>query len=133
MISMKDFRNDPHGSRYADVIDDPVDGPALTSALRVMNRADIAIHMRAAVDRYGQPPLAPIARDIEAEPAFRAACRGGRGVASRRLKQAVGVACKLVMDSHGYVPADLKTGSPDHGRMTAFSNVFATARRYRKK
>ena len=132
-VSLRDFKRDSHGARYADVLRDPIEGPALRAALRILNRRDVVERMRDAVDLYQRPPLAPAVRDIEAEADFRVACRQRHGLPSRRLKQAVGVACKLVMRQYGYVPAELPTGIPDQGRLAGFSSLFSTARKYRRK
>lgn len=131
-VSVNDFGDDLHGVRYMDVVHDPVDGPALAAALRVMNQPESIKRMLEAISRYDVPPLAGTVREIESEPLFAAACRGRRNRPSSRLKQAVGVACKLIMAKHGFAPKDLKSGKPDMGRMERFSKMFATARKYRQ-
>jgi hypothetical protein len=131
-VSISDFVADPHAARYSDVLRDPLDGPAFRAALRVLNRPDAIDRMVDAVERYDRAPLAGTVREIEAEPDFIAACRGRDAAELRRLKQAVGVACKLVMATEGYVPNDREDGSPDQGRLEKFATWFTTARKYRK-
>jgi hypothetical protein len=132
-VSVGDFKADPHGARYIDVLRDPLDGPAFRAALRVLNDPHAIVRMVDAVHRYDRAALIGTVREIEAEPDFIAACRGRRRATLRRLKQAVGVACKLVMATEGYVPKYRKDGSPDQGRLEAFATWFTTARKYRRR
>ena len=132
-VSIDDFKADPHGARYIDVLRDPLDGRAFRAALRVLNDPRAIVRMVDTVDRFHRAALIGTVREIEAEPHFIAACRGRKRATLRRLKQAVGVACKLIMATEGYVPKDRSDGSPDQGRLESFATWFTTARKYRRR
>lgn len=129
-VTIADFQADEQGSSYADVLNDPAAAKALEVALEVMNTPAGLQRMKDAVDRHHNPPLVGVFKDIEATPEFhRATALPSK--AFGRLKQAIGVGCKLTMARHhDYAPADLENGKPDQARVDSYSRWFVTARRY---
>lgn len=129
-VTLADFQADEQGSSYADVLGDPVAAKALEDALDVMNDPAGVRRMKDAVDRHHNPALVGVFQDIEATPAFQRATGLPRSTFDR-LKQAIGVACKLTMRRHhAYAPAYLPNGKPDQARVDGYTRWFTTARRY---
>lgn len=126
---------DPHGARYATTASHPILGVALQAAIEEIDRPEARDRMVDAVDRYGMPALAAVVREIEQRPEFIAAAarRSNDDPQLQRLKQAVGVAVKLVMAEEGWRPALTPDGRQDQGRLDQLRvkpRWFTTARRY---
>lgn len=132
-IEMSDFQRDSHGREFRDVFEDTVNGPALEAALEVMNRPECLKLMVDVTERFDLPALAGCVLEIVELPEFLAAAVNPASKKFRRLKLAIGVACKLVMAERGFVPAFLDSEHTDMGRMEKFSkNHFKSARKYKK-
>lgn len=131
-VSMADFMSDEQGKQFSDVFADKINSAALEAALEIMNEPATNQRMLDFADRLGVAPLAGCFREIERNETFRKARNRDLKVPDR-LKQAIGVACRLVMAEHGFVPAFYKKGNrPAVDRMKPLgSEQFTTARRYR--
>jgi hypothetical protein len=126
---------DSHGARYATTANHPALGAALQAAIEEIDKTEARQRMVDAVDRYGLPALAAVVREIEQRPEFIAAAtrRSKDDPQLQRLKQAVGVAVKLVMAEEGWSPALTPDGRQDQGRLDTLRvkpRWFTTARRY---
>ena len=133
MVTMREFEADPQGARYSDVFAgaNPSFRSALEVALGVLNQSEARRRMREAVDLHNLPALAGAVRAIEETAEFQQACRGRPRASLRRLKQAVGVACKLVMGEEGFAPRVRRDARPDQARLRpGTARWFTTARCY---
>lgn len=131
-VTMADFDADFHGAKYRTVSQDALEGPALQIVLDLAQDPAALVRARDLSDRWDLPALDAAVLEIDAHPQFLAACGGGKP--SRRLRQAVGVAYKLIMDRHfDYAPKYLPSGDPDEGRLRSHSRFFTKARKYGPK
>ena len=137
-MNIATFLADPHGSRFASLAADPDFGPALRAGIALLAMPDVRVRMVDAVDRYDHPALAAVTFEIEALPEFRAAVAGKSKDDTKviRIRQAFGVAAKLIMGQHGFVPRFTPEGAQDQGRLEHVLRVrptwFTTARRYQR-
>lgn len=128
-VTLADFDTDPHGAKYRTVTENAVEGRALERVLEIIQGPAELQRAQDLSDRWDGAALDATVLEIEADPVFLAACADGG--APRRLRQAVGVAYKLVMARHfDYVPKMLPSGEPDEGRLRSRSRYFTKARKY---
>lgn len=132
LVTLAEFESDSHGAKYRSVARDPSERRALEAALALAQEPAALQRAKDLSDRWDGAALDAVVLEIEAHPDFQAACVGA--TASRRLRQAVGVAQKLVMARHfNYIPKTLPSGEPDEGRLRSPSQHFTKARKYGPK
>jgi hypothetical protein len=135
-MNIKTFLADSHGSCYASVARHPVLGKALAAAISEVDGRGARGRMVHAVGQYDMAALAAVVHDIEVNPSFAAAARSASDAQLARLKQAVGVAIKLVMAEEGWEPSLTADGRQDQGRFDCLRHRprwFVTGRRYRPR
>lgn len=116
-MTREDFLRDPHAARYRDVVEKHRD--AFTRVLTILSDPYQQEQLEAA-QKFQHPALAGVVRAIEADEIV-AACLASP--ASRRFRQAVGVAVRLTMEAKGWSTTGKK--GPIHG-----ASYFKTAERY---
>jgi hypothetical protein len=125
------FCMDRQGARFGDVLRHAVLGPALRAALKFMSTPRALHEMQRAELDHKRAALAGVVRAIEQLPEVAEACRKYAGTADGdRFKQAIGVACRLVMEDAGWAKRMAK-GKPVKGSIAApISKFFSVAQRY---
>jgi hypothetical protein len=124
MATLHDFQTDSQGRRFADVLKDQELRAALVAALAEMNTPEGRLAMADAEEIHNRPALVGVVKRIEASPAFACVCarhdRSGIG----RLKQAIGVGCRITMAENGWNTTGRK------GSLRRLSQHFSVAERY---
>lgn len=138
-ITREAFLADRHGTTFADVAGDPEtpfdavlaffdDGP------RQQRMEDSEVH-------HDRPPLAGVVRELEAQPALRDFFSRRQGKRSARLRQAIGVLVRMIMEQRGWettgkkgslgvrAPADERFPRHNTGGLALW---FLRAERYRR-
>lgn len=99
-ITRTSFLEDPQGRTFADVVGDPEQ--PFDEVLEFFNDADRQRRMEEAEIHHDRPPLAGVVRELEAHPAvdrFFAQIHPHR---SKRLRQAIGVVVRIIMERRGW-------------------------------
>lgn len=97
MLTLDDFRRDPHAARYVRELGSrPKAGEHLLAILNEGASAGLLIHE---ADR-GDPPLSAVVRRIEADPEIHPVLASGPD--GHRFRQTVGVAIRLRMEQLGW-------------------------------
>jgi len=99
-ITLKDFRSDLQGRRYADLTGDALE--ALKAVLALLNDEEAQRRMEDAEERHDRPALAGVVRDIEALKPVEKYLSSHDAHDTVRFRQAVGVAVRIVMDARGW-------------------------------
>ena len=104
MVTISDFEADRQGKGYRAVFSWGPGRRALVEALRLMQEPRVLQQMVAAL-RNGRPAFEGAVADYQSSAPYQSAVtdRGPGAPTVLRLNQAVGVACRLVMEAAGYV------------------------------
>ena len=100
VISRQSFLDDRQGRTFADVLNDA--GQPFNEVLTFFNDADRQRRMEEAEIHHSRPPLAGVVRELESHPdvhRFLASQDAGR---TKRLRQAVGVVVRMIMEARGW-------------------------------
>ena len=140
-ITRRDFLQDRQGRTFADVLNDPEQ--PLDAVLEFFSDEARHRRMEESEIHHDRPPLAGVVRELEAQPAIDGFLSAQHPRRTKRLRQAVGVVVRMVMERLGWKKTG-KKGSlgvrvkVDHGTMTpgAYHNTgglafwFLRAERY---
>jgi phosphatidylserine/phosphatidylglycerophosphate/cardiolipin synthase-like enzyme len=99
-ITRQKFQDDSQGRRFADVLRDeklPFD-----EVLRFFNSEDRQRRMEEAELHHDRAPLAGVVREFEAQPAIHRFLGAFHPRRSLRLRQAVGVVVRMIMEQRGW-------------------------------
>jgi len=105
-ITKKQFLEDAQGRTFMDVVED-ADQPFdvvlafFSSAARQLRMEDSEIH-------HDRPPLAGVVRELEAEPEVNQFLSEVHASRSKRLRQAIGVVVRIIMERRGWKKAGRK-------------------------
>lgn len=99
-ITRDDFSQDRQGKTFADVLNDP-DQP-LVEVLAFFSDEARQRRMEEAEIHHDRPPLAGVVRELEALPAIHAFLSAQSPHRSKRLRQAIGVVVRMVMEQRGW-------------------------------
>jgi hypothetical protein len=103
-LTREKFLEDPQGRTFSDVAKDPEQ--PLDAVLDFFNDYDRQRRMEESEIHHDRPPLAGVVRELESHPAI------DRSLAetqkSKRLRQAVGVVVRIIMESRGWRKAGRK-------------------------
>jgi len=126
MVTIDDFVLDTQGKGYRRVFSTTLGRLALIDALVLMQEPRVLRQMLDAERRDRRPAFAGAVAEYEARPPYvRAVAGRGRGDRwVKRLNQAVGVACRLVMEANG------STKSSSRGSLRAVSSWFGSSHHY---
>ena len=121
-ITRKEFLEDRQGRTFADVVNDPE--VPFAEVLEFFNNEDRQRRMEESETHHDRPPLAGVVRELESQPAIdRALASEDRG-RTKRLRQAMGVLIRMIMQHRGW----RKTGKKGSlGVRTAAAGVDAVA------
>lgn len=99
-FTRKDFLADSQGKTYADVLDDPEQ--PFDTVLEFFNSADRQRRMEESELHHDRAPLAGVVRELEAQPAIDQFLSAVHSRRSRRLRQAIGVLVRMIMEGRGW-------------------------------
>ncbi len=99
-VSRKSFREDRHGRTFVDVLDDaeqPFDAVLafFSCPLRQRRMEESELH-------HDRPPLAGVVRELEDEPAIDRFLATAHPRRTKRLRQAIGVVVRMIMEERGW-------------------------------
>jgi hypothetical protein len=103
-VTRKKFSEDPQGRRFADVLDDPEQ--PFDEVLAFFNNPERQRRMEDAEIHHDRPALAGVVRELESLPAVDRFLASQDPRRTKRLRQAVGVVVRMVMQQRGWT----KTG-----------------------
>jgi hypothetical protein len=139
-ITREMFMVDRQGRTFADVLNDkeqPFD-----AVLDFFNDEDRQCRMEEAETHHDRPPLAGVVRELESQPAvdeFLASKEAGR---TKRLRQAIGVVVRMIMERRGWRKTGRKgslgvrkagAGQEPHHNTGGLAFWFLRAERYERE
>jgi hypothetical protein len=99
-ITRQLFLADRQGRTFADVLNDK-DQP-FDEVLEFFNDANRQRRMEEAETHHDRPPLAGVVRELESQPAIDAFLGSKEPGRSKRLRQAIGVVVRMIMERRGW-------------------------------
>jgi len=99
-ISREDFLQDRQGRTFADVLNDPEQ--PLDPVLEFFNDEARQRRMQESEIHHDRPPLAGVVRELEAQPSIDEFLSSQHPRRSKRLRQAVGVVVRMIMERLGW-------------------------------
>jgi hypothetical protein len=140
VITRDEFLSDRHGKTFADVLNDP-DAP-FDEVLEFFNDADRQRRMEDSEIHHDRAPLAGVVRELESVPAIGQFLSTLHRRRTARLRQAIGVLVRMIMERRGWRTTGKKgslgvRGSSDS--RTPYHNTgglalwFLRAERYRRE
>ncbi|GAB5442492.1 MAG: hypothetical protein Fues2KO_28410 [Fuerstiella sp.] len=99
-ITARQFLKDAQGRTFADVVEDPEQ--PFDVVLKFFSSADRQRRMEESEIHHDRPPLAGVVRELEAEPAVNQFLFDGQTTKSKRLRQAIGVVVRIIMERRGW-------------------------------
>lgn len=141
VITREQFLGDRHGKTFADVLDDP--GTPFDEVLEFFNDAARQQRMEDSEIHHDRAPLAGVVRELESDPVlhqfFSSTPERRR---SARLRQAIGVLARMIMERRGWrttgkkgslgVRGSSSSGAPHHNT-GGLSLWFIRAERYHRE
>lgn len=100
VVTLDDFRQDRQGKTFADVLNDPKQ--PLADVVAFFSDEGRQRRMEEAEIHHGRPPLAGVVRELESLPAVNAFLSSQSPHRSKRLRQAIGVVVRMVMERRGW-------------------------------
>lgn len=99
-ITRSTFLEDPQGRTFSDVVDDPEQ--PFDAVLEFFSDADRQRRMEEAEIHHDRSPLAGVVRELESQPAINRFLAGVHERRSKRLRQAIGVLVRIIMERRGW-------------------------------
>ncbi|MFO0913004.1 MAG: hypothetical protein U0795_08600 [Pirellulales bacterium] len=99
-VSREQFLSDRQGRTFGDVLEDP-DQP-FGDVLAFFNDPDRQRRMDESEIHHNRPPLAGVIRELEAQPSIDRFFRSLHPQSSLRLRQAIGVLVRMIMERRGW-------------------------------
>ena len=99
-IIRHDFLQDRHGRTFADVLNDPEQ--PFDDVLEFFNDEDRQRRMDESEIHHDRPPLAGVVRELESRPAIDQFLASQHPRRTKRLRQAVGVLVRMMMERRGW-------------------------------
>ena len=100
LISRQLFLDDRQGRTFADVVNDP--GQPFEQVLAFFNDADRQRRMEESEIHHNRPPLAGVVREFESSPEVDLFLGSQHPRRTKRLRQAVGVVVRMIMEQRGW-------------------------------
>jgi len=105
-ITRERFLEDSQGRTFSDVVNDPEQ--QFAAVLEFFNDENRQRRMRESEIHHDRPPLAGVVRELESHPDIDRALSDTHTQRSKRLRQAVGVVVRMVMQANGWRKAGRK-------------------------
>ena len=99
-ITRKRFLEDRQGRTFSDVLDDPEQ--PFDEVLGFFNDLDRQRRMEESETHHDRPALAGVVRELEAQPAIDRFLASGHPRRTKRLRQAVGVVVRIIMEQRAW-------------------------------
>jgi hypothetical protein len=99
-ITRQKFLDDKQGKTFADVLRD--EGQAFDEVLRFFNNEDRQRRMEESELHHDRAPLAGVVRELEAQPTINRFLGSFHPRRSQRLRQAIGVVVRMIMERRGW-------------------------------
>lgn len=99
-VTRDNFLEDPQGRTFADVVNDP-DRP-FDAVLDFFNDEDRQRRMEESELHHDRSPMAGVVRELEAQPAINQFLASPHARRKTRLRQAIGVLVRMIMESRGW-------------------------------
>ena len=99
-ITTKQFLEHAQGRTFADVVDDPQ--KTFDAVLNFFSDADRQRRMEESEIHHDRSPLAGVVRELEAEPTINQFLSEVHTSRSNRLRQAIGVVVRIIMERRGW-------------------------------
>lgn len=99
-ISRSAFLKDRQGRTFADVVNDPEQ--PFDDVLEFFNDADRQRRMEESEIHHDRPALAGVVRELESRPGIDRFLAGTHPRRSKRLRQAIGVVVRMIMERRGW-------------------------------
>lgn len=139
-ISRRDFLDDRQGRTFADVVNDPAH--PFDEVLEFFSDGNRQRRMEESELHHDRAPLAGVVRELETLPAVDRVFLTGDQPRSKRLRQAIGVLVRLIMERRGWqktgrkgslgVRAAARDRTPQHNT-GGLAFYFLRAERYERK
>lgn len=100
IITRELFLNDPQGRTFADVVNG--DHQPFDEVLAFFSDPHRQRRMEESEIHHDRPPLAGVVRELETQPRIDQFLGGRHANRSRRLRQAIGVVVRIVMEQRGW-------------------------------
>lgn len=99
-ITREDFLKDRQGRTFADVLNDP--GQPFDKVLEFFSNEDRQRRMEEAEIHHDRAPMAGVVRELEGLPAIHKFLGTIQAQRNQRLRQAIGVLVRMIMDGRGW-------------------------------
>ena len=99
-VTRNTFLDDRQGRRFADVVNDPEQ--PFETVLEFFSDADRQRQMEASELHHDRSPLAGVVRELESQPAIDGFLSEADARRSTRLRQAIGVLVRIIMEQRGW-------------------------------
>ena len=99
-ITRREFLEDRQGRTFADVVNDPEQ--PFAEVLDFFNDPERQRRMEESETHHDRPPLAGVVRELESRPAVDQVLASSDHRRTKRLRQAVGVVIRLIMERRGW-------------------------------
>jgi hypothetical protein len=139
-LTPKDFLNDRQGKTFADVVHDP--SVPFEDVLRFFNDPDCQRRLEESELHHDRTPLAGVVRELESLPALHRMFTTADPGRSKRLRQAIGVVVRMIMERHGWQRTGkkgslgvraAKASQTPHHNTGGLAFWFIRAERYERK
>jgi hypothetical protein len=100
IVTRHDFLQDRQGRTFADVLNDPAQ--PFDDVLDFFNDEDRQRRMEESEIHHDRPPLAGVVRELESRPAIDQVLASQHPRRTKRLRQAVGVLVRMMMERRGW-------------------------------
>jgi len=99
-ITRKEFLDDRQGRTFADVVNDPEQ--PFVEVLDFFNDENRQRRMEESETHHDRPPLAGVVRELESRPAVDRILASSDRRRTKRLRQAIGVVIRIIMERRGW-------------------------------
>jgi hypothetical protein len=99
-ITRKEFLDDRLGKAFSDVVNDPEQ--PFNEVLDFFSDEDRQRRMEESEIHHDRAPLAGVVRELESQPAIERFLSGVHAARTKRLRQAIGMLVRLIMERRGW-------------------------------
>jgi hypothetical protein len=99
-ITLERFLEDHQGRTFSDVVKDP--GHPMNAVFEFFNDENIQRRMEESEIHHDRPPLAGVVRELESHPDINRSLAETHTQKSQRLRQAIGVIVRMIMEARGW-------------------------------
>jgi len=99
-ITREEFLDDRLGKAFSDVVNDPLQ--PFNEVLGFFSDEDRQRRMEESEIHHDRPPLAGVVRELESQPAIERFLSGVHAARTKRLRQAIGMLVRLIMERRGW-------------------------------